>query len=58
MFERFVRYNNRGEDDKGSGLGLAICFSIVKLHCGRIFAESGMGSIGLRVVIELPVAGI
>jgi len=32
IFERFVRFNHAGSDDKGSGLGLAICRSIVQLH--------------------------
>ena len=44
IFERFYRIK-RGEqvEDKGSGLGLAICHEIVRLHGGRIWAESQMG---------------
>ncbi|TAH54039.1 MAG: response regulator [Chloroflexota bacterium] len=44
IFDRFYRLK-RGEqvEDKGSGLGLAICREIVRLHGGRIWAESEMG---------------
>lgn len=44
IFDRFYRIR-RGEqvEDKGSGLGLAICREIVRLHGGRIWAESEMG---------------
>jgi signal transduction histidine kinase len=44
IFDRFYRIK-RGEqvEDKGSGLGLAICREIVRLHGGRIWAESEMG---------------
>jgi signal transduction histidine kinase len=55
IFERFVRFNRPGSDDRGSGLGLAICRSIVQLHRGRIFAEPGGSGRGLRMVIEIPV---
>jgi two-component system heavy metal sensor histidine kinase CusS len=58
IFERFVRLGNRGADDRGSGLGLAICRSIVELHGGRIWAESGLGASGLRVVFEIPATHI
>jgi two-component system heavy metal sensor histidine kinase CusS len=56
VFERFVRFNQAGGDDKGSGLGLAICRSIVQLHRGRIFAEPGPNGRGLRIVIEIPAS--
>src|SRR5439155_16768546 len=55
IFERFVRFNLPGSEDKGgSGLGLAICRSIVKLQRGRIFAADGENGHGLRMVIEIP----
>jgi signal transduction histidine kinase len=53
MFDRFVRFA-ADADDRGTGLGLAICRSIVELHGGRIYAESGPLGRGLRVVIEIP----
>lgn len=53
-FERFVRFNPAGVEDRGSGLGLAISRSIIQLHNGRIHAEPGKGGRGLRVVFELP----
>lgn len=56
IFERFVRIQRPGNEDKGSGLGLAICRSIVELHRGRIFAEAGPGGRGLSMVFELPAA--
>ncbi len=56
IFERFVRFNPPGSDDRGSGLGLAICRSIVKLHRGRIFAAEGGNGHGLRMVVEIPAA--
>jgi len=55
IFERFVRFNRPGPDDRGSGLGLAICRSIVQLHRGRIFATPGDTGRGLRMIIEIPV---
>ncbi len=54
IFERFVRFNRPGSDEKGSGLGLAICRSIVQLHGGRIFAVPGENGRGLRIAIEIP----
>jgi signal transduction histidine kinase len=56
VFERFVRLDNRGANDRGSGLGLAICRSIIELHQGQIWAEAGSDGRGLRVVFEIPSA--
>jgi signal transduction histidine kinase len=53
-FERFVRFNQAGPEDRGSGLGLAICRTIIQLHNGRIHAEPGNASKGLRVVFDIP----
>jgi len=54
LFERFVRFGAPSSTDKGSGLGLAISRSIVLLHKGRIFAQSGDEGRGLRMVFEIP----
>ena len=55
-FERFVRFNQTGTEDRGSGLGLPICRSIVQLHNGQIRAEPCAEGRGLRVVFEIPSA--
>jgi two-component system heavy metal sensor histidine kinase CusS len=57
IFERFVRLDNHGDDNRGSGLGLAICRSIIALHHGYIWAEAGSNGVGLRVVFEIPATG-
>jgi two-component system heavy metal sensor histidine kinase CusS len=57
IFERFVRLENQGGEDRGSGLGLAICRSIIALHQGHIWAEAGRGGVGLTVVFEIPATG-
>jgi two-component system heavy metal sensor histidine kinase CusS len=57
LFERFVRFGAPSSTDKGSGLGLAISRSIVQLHKGRMFAQSGDEGRGLRMVFEIP-AGV
>jgi signal transduction histidine kinase len=54
IFERFVRLNRPGEENKGTGLGLAICRGIINLHGGRIFAEPGANEHGLAMVFEIP----
>jgi len=55
-FERFVRFNQASTEDRGSGLGLAICRSVIQLHNGRIYAESGANGRGLCVTFEIPVS--
>ena len=54
IFERFVRFGTPANGDRGSGLGLTISRSIIQLHGGRIFAESGADGRGLRVTFEIP----
>ncbi len=54
LFERFVRFGAPSSTDKGSGLGLAISRSIVQLHKGRMFAQSGDEGRGLRMIFEIP----
>jgi len=59
IFERFVRLEGGGPGDtKGSGLGLAISRSIIGLHQGHIRAEATAKGVGLRMVFELPLAGM
>lgn len=53
IFERFVRFDLPGTDNRGSGLGLAICRSIVALHGGSIRAESPARG-GLLIEFGLP----
>lgn len=43
IFERFYRSENVSSRAQGTGLGLAICQSLVELHGGRIWVESGPG---------------
>lgn len=54
MFDRFVRFNNIGSEERGTELGLAICRTVTSLHKGDIYAEPGPGGRGLRVGFELP----
>ncbi|HEV3309491.1 MAG TPA: ATP-binding protein [Chloroflexota bacterium] len=41
IFETFYRSENVSSRAQGTGLGLAICQSLVELHGGRIWVESG-----------------
>jgi PAS domain S-box-containing protein len=50
IFERFHRLTSA---DGGSGLGLTIALSLVQLHHGRIWAESGPGA-GATFCVALP----
>jgi two-component system sensor histidine kinase BaeS len=52
LFQRFYRAGN-ASTYPGSGLGLAIVKSIVDVHGGFVFAESGEP--GLRVSVNLPL---
>jgi len=54
MFDRFVRLAQPSPTVRGSGLGLTISRSIVRLHGGRIWAESSKSLNGLSIVVELP----
>ena len=58
IFERFVRIDPESSGNSGSGLGLAICRSIIELHHGIIYAETGKRKGGLRVVCEIPLPQI
>ena len=56
LSEPFVRGSGRTRDGGGHGLGLAIVTAIVAAHGGRLHL-SARSEGGLRVVLELPVAG-
>jgi signal transduction histidine kinase len=58
IFERFVRLEGGAGEGKGSGLGLTISKSIIGLHQGQIRAEATAKGTGLRLVFELPLAGM
>jgi signal transduction histidine kinase len=55
LFERFHRVEGaRGRTHEGSGIGLALVQELVKLHGGRIEAESAEGR-GSRFRVHLPL---
>ncbi|HEY7112521.1 MAG TPA: ATP-binding protein [Thermoanaerobaculia bacterium] len=55
LFERFHRVENaRGRTHEGSGIGLALVQELVRLHGGRIRAESALGS-GSAFVVRIPL---
>ncbi len=54
VFERFYRGDQSG--DEGTGLGLPIVNEIATAHAGRVWLESGLNGVGLRVVMDLPRA--
>jgi len=57
IFEPFFRVDCPGERRKaGAGLGLAICRQIVRLHGGRVWAESEGPGKGATFVVALPRA--
>jgi signal transduction histidine kinase len=54
MFDRFVRLSEPPPHIRGAGLGLTISRSIVRLHGGRMFAESARDLAGVAIVVQLP----
>ena len=55
LFERFHRVQNaRGRTHEGSGIGLALVQELVKLHGGRVTAESRAGQ-GTTFTVALPL---
>src|SRR5262249_25438161 len=55
LFERFHRIQDaRGRTHEGSGIGLALVQELVKLHCGSIEAESGIGR-GTTFTLRIPL---
>lgn len=55
IFEHFYQIRRDESNSHGAGLGLAICREIVRLHGGRIWAESEEGK-GSRFYFTLPRA--
>ena len=58
LFRKFSRIDDSDRERKiaGEGLGLAICKGIVAAHGGRIWAESGDGGRGARIIFSIPEA--
>ncbi len=54
IFEPFVQYNRGVFEQQGAGTGLAIVSGLVRLHNGRIEAESQEG-VGSKFTVILPV---
>ena len=55
LFERFHRVENaRGRTHEGSGIGLALVHELVRLHGGKIVAESVVDR-GTTLITRLPV---
>jgi two-component system sensor histidine kinase KdpD len=58
VFDKFFRAMRDGDSGKvnaaGSGMGLTIARGIVEAHAGRIWIDDVNGSVGTRVVVELP----
>ncbi len=57
LFNKFQQINrpSGGAGYKGTGLGLAICKEIIRLHQGKIWAESELGK-GACFHFTLPLA--
>ncbi|MDO8518702.1 MAG: HAMP domain-containing sensor histidine kinase, partial [Deltaproteobacteria bacterium] len=56
LFNKFIQINRPlgGNGYKGTGLGLAICNGIIKLHEGKIWAES-LGGQGTQFNFSIPL---
>ncbi|MDI1250833.1 MAG: response regulator [Lacunisphaera sp.] len=52
----FRQFRRDKQEQQGLGLGLAMVQTIVALHGGSLSLESGPGEVGLRAILELPLA--
>ena len=56
IFDRFIQSESgQGQGSSGSGLGLSLVRELVRLHGGRVYAESEWGS-GAVFTVVLPLA--
>lgn len=52
----FRQFDRARREQQGFGLGLAIVRNVARLHRGSFSLESGADGVGLRAVVELPLA--
>jgi signal transduction histidine kinase len=52
----FRQFNRARHEQQGLGLGLAIVRNIARLHRGSFGLEPGPSGVGLRAILELPLA--
>jgi K+-sensing histidine kinase KdpD len=53
----FVQFDRKKREQQGLGLGLAIARAMAKVAGGRMTLEAGPNDRGLKVVLDLPLAG-